>query len=314
MLLIVGQILRAHGIRGEVVVDVRTDEPEERFAVGSVLVTDSTAVRRLAPVPDGAWQVPPQLTIEAVRPHQGRLLVVFDGVYDRDLAEELRGVLLCVDSADVAAESTIRTSSTTTSWSGWPWSTPAARRSARWSASTTRPRPTCWSCAGRTGVPRWCPFVKAIVPEVDLAAGRVVLTPARGPARPLMRVDIVTIFPEYLAPLELSLHRQGAGHRAAPDRRARPADAGPHDVHRTVDDTPYGGGPGMVMRPEPWGQALDALADRHGPADRAEPGRGAVHPGARARVRGRGAPDLRLRPVRGHRPAGRSTTPPPGCR
>jgi tRNA (guanine37-N1)-methyltransferase len=74
-----------------------------------------------------------------------------------------------------------------------------------------------------------------------------------------VRVDIVTIFPEYLAPLELSLigRARAAGllEMAVHDLRGWT-----HDIHRTVDDTPYGGGPGMVMRPEPWGEALDALA------------------------------------------------------
>ncbi|MET7969963.1 tRNA (guanosine(37)-N1)-methyltransferase TrmD [Micromonospora sp. NPDC005305] len=74
-----------------------------------------------------------------------------------------------------------------------------------------------------------------------------------------MRVDIVSIFPEYFAPLDLSLigkARAGGMLRlAVHDLRTWT-----HDVHRTVDDTPYGGGPGMVMRPEPWGEALDALA------------------------------------------------------
>jgi tRNA (guanine37-N1)-methyltransferase len=73
-----------------------------------------------------------------------------------------------------------------------------------------------------------------------------------------VRVDIVTIFPEYLTPLELSLigRARAAGllELAVHDLRGWT-----HDVHRTVDDTPYGGGPGMVMRPEPWGLALDAL-------------------------------------------------------
>jgi tRNA (guanine37-N1)-methyltransferase len=73
-----------------------------------------------------------------------------------------------------------------------------------------------------------------------------------------MRVDIVSIFPEYFAPLELSLigraRAKGLLHLAVHDLRTWT-----HDVHRTVDDTPYGGGPGMVMRPEPWGEALDAL-------------------------------------------------------
>jgi tRNA (guanine37-N1)-methyltransferase len=73
-----------------------------------------------------------------------------------------------------------------------------------------------------------------------------------------MRVDIISIFPEYFAPLELSLigraRALGALDLAVHDLRSWT-----HDVHRTVDDTPYGGGPGMVMRPEPWGEALDAL-------------------------------------------------------
>ncbi len=74
-----------------------------------------------------------------------------------------------------------------------------------------------------------------------------------------MRIDVVSIFPEYLAPLELSLIGRA---RAAGLLRLAVHDLRnwTHDVHRTVDDTPYGGGPGMVMRPEPWGEALDALA------------------------------------------------------
>ena len=79
-----------------------------------------------------------------------------------------------------------------------------------------------------------------------------------------MRVDVVTIFPEYLAPLSLSLIGQA--------REAGLLDVRVHDLrdwttdrHRTVDDTPFGGGAGMVMRPDVWGRALDdLLAD--GPA------------------------------------------------
>ncbi|RKS77349.1 tRNA (guanine37-N1)-methyltransferase [Motilibacter peucedani] len=74
-----------------------------------------------------------------------------------------------------------------------------------------------------------------------------------------MRIDVLTIFPDYLAPLGLSLigkaREQGLVELAVHDLRGWTTDR-----HRTVDDTPYGGGPGMVMRPEPWGQALDAVA------------------------------------------------------
>jgi tRNA (guanine37-N1)-methyltransferase len=75
-----------------------------------------------------------------------------------------------------------------------------------------------------------------------------------------MRLDVVTIFPEYLAVLDLSLigkaRRDGLIDLAVHDLRDFT-----HDRHRTVDDTPYGGGAGMVMRPEPWGEALAHLTE-----------------------------------------------------
>lgn len=75
---------------------------------------------------------------------------------------------------------------------------------------------------------------------------------------PHQRWDIVTIFPDYLAPLQLSLVGK-AIERGDIDVHIRDLRDYTDDVHRTVDDTPYGGGPGMVMLPEPWGRALDAI-------------------------------------------------------
>ena len=96
-------------------------------------------------------------------------------------------------------------------------------------------------------------------------------------------IQVVTIFPEYLAPLGQSLLGKAA---------ERLVTIGVHDlrqwtddVHRTVDDAPYGGGPGMVMRPEPWG----ARPGRRPPGRRLvvpDPRRAAVHPGARRGVAG----------------------------
>lgn len=77
-----------------------------------------------------------------------------------------------------------------------------------------------------------------------------------------MRIDIVTIFPDYLAPLGLSLVGK-AREQGILDIRVHDLRDHTHDRHRTVDDEPYGGGPGMVMRPEPWGEALDALLPEH---------------------------------------------------
>lgn len=82
MRVVVGRIGRPHGIRGEVTVEPRTDEPEERFAPGNVLCVD------------GPVQ---QLTVERVHWHSGRLLVTFEGVVDRNGAEALRGLLLEVE-------------------------------------------------------------------------------------------------------------------------------------------------------------------------------------------------------------------------
>ena len=74
-----------------------------------------------------------------------------------------------------------------------------------------------------------------------------------------MRIDVVSIFPEYLAPLELSLIGKA--------RQDGLLDLNVHDLrdfttdkHRSVDDTPYGGGAGMVMKAEPWAQALSSVA------------------------------------------------------
>jgi 16S rRNA processing protein RimM len=77
-------VVRPHGIRGEVSVEVRTDDPAQRFAVGSVLGTDP---------PDAG-----PLTVASTRWHSGRLLVAFTGIADRTGAEPLRGVWLTVDA------------------------------------------------------------------------------------------------------------------------------------------------------------------------------------------------------------------------
>jgi tRNA (guanine37-N1)-methyltransferase len=82
-----------------------------------------------------------------------------------------------------------------------------------------------------------------------------------------LRIDLVTIFPDYFAPLEVSLLGR-ARERGLLDVRIHDLRTWTDDVHRTVDDAPYGGGPGMLMRPEPWGRALDEIAGTAAPAPR----------------------------------------------
>jgi 16S rRNA processing protein RimM len=165
MQLVVGQIVRPHGVRGELVVDVRTDEPEQRYAIGSVLATDPTAAG--------------PLTVEAVRPHQGRLLITFEGVADRDVADQLRGVKLCVESDDLAPPADpdefhdyqlvgLRAESPDGEEIGVVVRVEHAPASELLVIRLSD---------GRTGL---VPFVQAIVPEVDIAGGRVVLTPPDG--------------------------------------------------------------------------------------------------------------------------------------
>lgn len=73
-----------------------------------------------------------------------------------------------------------------------------------------------------------------------------------------MRIDVVTIFPDYLAPLSLSLMGKAVD-AGIVDLAVHDLRWWTHDRHHTADDTPYGGGAGMVMKPEPWGEALDAM-------------------------------------------------------
>ncbi len=165
MQLVVGRIVRAHGIRGEVVVELTTDDPAARYVPGGTLATDPP---RAGP-----------LTIEAMRPHQGRMIVAFTGVEDRDAAQALCGVRLCVDSAQVAGPLEPDESHdfqliglAAVDAAGQALGEVVAVDHAPASELLVLRRPD-----GRSAL---VPFVKAIVPTVDLDGGRVVLTPPEG--------------------------------------------------------------------------------------------------------------------------------------
>ncbi len=98
---VVGRIGKAHGIRGEVSVELRTDEPERRFGDGAVLGVRTP--RGEAPPGPGR---PSSLTVDRTRWHQSRLLVTFAGISDRTHAEALRGLSLVteVDDAESPAD------------------------------------------------------------------------------------------------------------------------------------------------------------------------------------------------------------------
>jgi 16S rRNA processing protein RimM len=90
MELVVGRVVKAHGVSGEIVVDVRTDDPDARFAIGSVL---SGRLPRGGPTRT--------YTVESAREHGNRLLVRLAGVTDRAAADAIRQTVFVVDSADL---------------------------------------------------------------------------------------------------------------------------------------------------------------------------------------------------------------------
>jgi 16S rRNA processing protein RimM len=166
MQLVVGRVGRAHGVRGEVSVQVRTDDPGRRFAPGSALATDPAG---LGP-----------LTVSSVRWHQGRLLVRFAGLDDRTRAEGLAGAYLLVDSADVGKpddpdefndHDLIGLDVVTQDGEQVGTVTDVLHHGQ--DLLVIKP-------AARGGEDLLVPFVTAIVPEVDLAGRRLVLDPPPG--------------------------------------------------------------------------------------------------------------------------------------
>ncbi|WP_423465205.1 ribosome maturation factor RimM [Promicromonospora sp. MS192] len=166
MQLTVARVTKAHGLKGEVALDLRTDEPEVRLAVGE----------RLETVPADAGP----LTVTHARQHQGRWLVTFAEVPDRNAAEELRGVELVVE-ADASDEED--------AW--YPHELAGLRAELEdgtvvGTVVTLEYLPAHEALLVEETLPdggtarTLVPFVMAIVPVVDVAGGRVVLTPPGG--------------------------------------------------------------------------------------------------------------------------------------
>ena len=165
MRVVVGRIGRAHGIRGDLLVDVRTDEPELRFAAGSVLVTDPAAAG--------------PLTVERSRWHSGKLLVAFEGFTDRTAAERLRGVRLVIDSAELEPlddpdefhdHELVGLAVLTADGAALGQVTEVIHS----------PAGELLAVARTGGGEALIPFIREFVPEVDVRGGRVVVTPPDG--------------------------------------------------------------------------------------------------------------------------------------
>lgn len=158
----VGVIGKAHGLRGEVSLIVRTDNPDERFTVGTVFQT----------VPTGAGP----LTVESVRSHQGRLLVAFEEILDRTAAEEARGVELVIDATSSDEQD---------AW--YPHELVGLEVRDLGGAVLGKLTKLEFGAAHDFleiqepgGSKSLVPFVAAIVPEVNVPAGYVVINPPAG--------------------------------------------------------------------------------------------------------------------------------------
>ena len=171
---VVGRIGKPHGIRGEVTIDVRTDEPERRFAVGTTL--------RATP-PAGERTRPGALTVRSARRHQAALLVAFEEASDRTAAERLRGTVL---HASLRADETpedpdeyydhqlvgLRVEDTDGAHLGEV--TAVLHGAAQDLIGVRTPD-------GRDAL---VPFVRALVPEVDTVGGRLVVADRPGLVTP----------------------------------------------------------------------------------------------------------------------------------
>ena len=172
---LVGVVLRAHGVRGEVLIEPRTDVPRRRFAVGRVLGRD------VAGTPSPVGQ---DLVVADVREHSGRLLVRFEGIEGRTGAELLRGVRLVIDADDAGPPAEAGEDADALWWDSELIGLSARLRDGSVVGEVT----DVVHGAGndllvvRTGEGRnvLIPFVAAVVPLIDTAAGRLVVQPPPG--------------------------------------------------------------------------------------------------------------------------------------
>lgn len=170
----VGRIVKAHGVRGELVVQSRTDSPRQRFAPGAVLD---------ARLRDGTER---SLTVNAAREHSGRLLVAFAGVGDRDAAESLRGALLLVDPTTLARPED-PDEFYDHELEGLLVVTTAGRQVGTVREVVHGPAGDILAVDRAGGGDEvLVPFVREIVPEIDLAAGRILIEPPEGLIDPVV--------------------------------------------------------------------------------------------------------------------------------
>jgi 16S rRNA processing protein RimM len=172
---VVGRLGKPHGLRGEVTVEVRTDEPDRRFAVGS---------RLRAEPPRGSASTLTALTVARTRWHQGVLLATFDEVGDRNAAEAARGILLhvTIDPADTPEDPDEYYAHQLVGLEAYDVDGSHLGEVRGLVHGAAQDLLTVRTPDGRDAL---VPFVTALVPEVDLPGGRVVIADRPGLVTPL---------------------------------------------------------------------------------------------------------------------------------
>jgi 16S rRNA processing protein RimM len=166
---VVGRIGKAHGVRGEVSVELRTDEPERRFAEGAVLFTRTPT----GEAPHGQDR-PESLVVRATRWHQSRLLVTFEQVTDRNRADAVRGLLL-VSTVDASERPEDPEEFYDHQLVGLAVVATDGRSVGEVTEVLHGPAQDLLSVRANDGTELLVPFVTALVPDVDLQGGRLVV-------------------------------------------------------------------------------------------------------------------------------------------
>jgi 16S rRNA processing protein RimM len=167
---VVARIGKPHGLRGEVTVQLHTDEPERRLAVGAVLDTEAAS----------GSGVPRALTVRSTRVHRGIWLVGFEEVPDRTGAEGLRGTRLVIEGEDVAADEDDDDTFTEDELTGLRAVDPTGTELGEVTGLEIGAAQDRLVITLPDGREVQVPFVAAIVPEVDVAGGRVVVDAPAG--------------------------------------------------------------------------------------------------------------------------------------
>ncbi|MDO5098396.1 MAG: ribosome maturation factor RimM [Corynebacterium sp.] len=163
MELMIGRVIKSHGIKGEVVVEVTTDEPEIRYAIGEVLHGKQAKKQHV-------------LTIAATRPHQGRLLVKFAEIDDRTTADSLRGTQFWAEALEIADDEEAFYDHELEGLSVLE----DGEKIGEVTGVISGPAGTILEVTLLSGKEALVPFVFDIVPDVDLGAGTITITPPEG--------------------------------------------------------------------------------------------------------------------------------------